>query len=369
MELNENYDKVIRVIKREEERAEKDYFDNVEVFFSTNKLSYTDIIKVCIEWKSNYLKNSNSKYFILKQYLNKDEFSFAKKSEVVYQEFLIFINGLYPKGKVLDKNMLDCLAEDIYTYKKSELYYFAGNKLIDLVNSNNKTQLKLPPIENFEQDIFNQLIESLNKKEELLNKGESIFDKHIASYEKTLADKDTENNEQFKLIQNLKRQLSDVNFEIDGLKFSNSLLLEEIKRVDYIPVQQFDVLFWGDNYPALKVLFDFLQKMNMIDFNWSYFSNLMCVGNNECFNLNTTTISKADIGYLIYKIKPFFKHEYSNSTSKYSSWLFRKLFIDNSQIDNNYIKKYVRGYKSGKNPLKNKNIIDNLCEKISLRYN
>ncbi|TDS13553.1 hypothetical protein DFQ03_2846 [Maribacter caenipelagi] len=123
-----------------------------------------------------------------------------------------------------------------------------------------------------------------------------------------------------------------------------------VREVDYVYVNQFDKLLWGDNYPSLKVFFDYLQKMNCLNINWSHFTNLMNYGNTEVINLNTGVLSKQDLGYLFYTIKPFFLSEFNNTVKRYIAIIKRKFLLNGKVLDDNFLTKRICGYKKSDIP-------------------
>ena len=142
-----------------------------------------------------------------------------------------------------------------------------------------------------------------------------------------------------------------------------------VREVDYVYVNQFDKLLWGDNYPALKVLFRYLQEMNALSVNWSYFASKMDYGNMDSINLNTKILSKQDIGYLLAKIKPFFLDEFTGKASRYHAIIGRKFTIDSIPLESSFFKKYLRKYNSGKIPDNLKmSEIDKLALDITIKY-
>lgn len=151
--------------------------------------------------------------------------------------------------------------------------------------------------------------------------------------------------------------------------FTEAQFSQLIKEKDYVYVTQFDKLLWGDNYPALKVLFRYLQQMNTLSVNWSYFASVMDYGNMKPINLNTYVLAKQDLGYLLAKIKPFFLDEFTGKPSRYHAIIERKFTIDGNSLDRSFFKKYLRQYNSGKLPdnLKMKEI-DKLVIDIADKY-
>ncbi|WP_282123602.1 hypothetical protein [Algibacter mikhailovii] len=377
MELKINYEEIIELINKKEAQAIKDFRDEKEAYYKNEDLTIEDLLKNCVNWKFEFISNKNSRYFILKEYLSKHGFDlrFGYNQEVKH-EFYIFLNGLYQIDKTIEGNLLDEMAADSYNYKKSELNYFAVNELIEIINNNNNTQIKLPPVENFEIDLLNQLLSEYKRCEASTKEWELLCDKHKSYYDKIIQESNERYFEQIEKFNTVDSKLREVEWQLGDLKADlkftnnyNEILKNEISRFDYLPVSQFDNLYWGNNYPALKALFNFLQKMKIVDFNWSHFANLMCVTNSQPFNLSIESTSKSDIGYLLHCIKGFFVKEFNSSNSVYHKWIEKKIYVDNQPATyGKYIKKYVRGYNKPKNELKHKSLIDDLCAKIENRY-
>ncbi|MCM4153532.1 hypothetical protein DHD05_18210 [Arenibacter sp. N53] len=175
--------------------------------------------------------------------------------------------------------------------------------------------------------------------------------------------------ESYKEYLDLKGEKEMAERKVQNLTSENKIMSKFLARRDYIYVTQFNELYWGDNYPALKVLFDFLQKMSCLEIGWSYFCHNMCLGNKEPINLNTTMLNKKELGYLLSQIKRFFSTEIQGSLPKYKTWLQEKISIDNCLINEDFIKNYLRDYNRGKKMVsKNTQEIDLIILKISDRY-
>lgn len=165
-------------------------------------------------------------------------------------------------------------------------------------------------------------------------------------------------------------KLPDIIDTIDVLKATNKVLNMQLTQVTNAPVNQFNTLYWGDNYPALKVLFDYLQKMNCLDINWSYFAKCMCKGDNEKINLKSYTLTKNDFGYLLALIRKYFLNQYIVNDKNYEEIILRKFTIDKEPITANFFRKNIRlyiGAKSIPTTLK-KDELDDLSSQISNRY-
>ena len=90
--------------------------------------------------------------------------------------------------------------------------------------------------------------------------------------------------------------------------------------------------------------------MNCLSINWSHFANLMNYGNTEVINLNTGVLSKQDLGYLFYTIKPFFLSEFNNTVKRYIAIVKRKFLIDGDELDDHFLNKRIRSYKKSAIP-------------------
>ncbi|MCM4162985.1 MULTISPECIES: hypothetical protein [unclassified Arenibacter] len=222
-------------------------------------------------------------------------------------------------------------------------------------------------LEGFEKAVrelaISAVTEDLNAKIQEAKDIIEILNKRIASL-------DNECKGYLKEKLSMKRAKEDAEEELQDLTIENKIMQKELDKRDYVYVKQFNNLYWGDNYPALKVLFDFLQKMSCLDINWSYFCFNMCLENSEAINLKTTMLYKKEIGYLLAHIRKFFNTEIKGSSTTYKSWLQEKILIDNLEVEDDFIKKYVRNYKTG-TPLQSDKveIIDGLMLKIAERYN
>ncbi|KSA14184.1 hypothetical protein [Maribacter dokdonensis] len=150
-------------------------------------------------------------------------------------------------------------------------------------------------------------------------------------------------DEVLSIIRKLKDTLKDSNFH----KKQYETLVREI---DYVPVNQFKKLMWGDNYPSLKALFDYLQKMNCININWSCFADYMDYYSLNKINLQSIVLTKNDLGFILAKIEPFFLEEFKGKKSKYHNSIARKFTIDNVQINTYFKENYIRSYKTGSVP-------------------
>ena len=318
------------------------------------------IYKLLINWKSDYLNCLASEFYFVKKFSNGSIFHKLKGSvhHKVAKVALDLFNN-YKKHPFYNRDTFIVeFCDEAYHCIKAEGLYKLANEFIFLINEDIEGTFKLPAIENFEVDMFS-LFENQGKR--LIGEINDVRDEKL-KLESKLIDKKSK-------ISTLKRNISSLQNKIDFKENHIKILNNENSKKDFTPVTQFNELYWGDNYPALKVLFDFLQKNNVLQENWSYFASQMSIQNLEPINLNTGILGKKEIGYLLEKIKPFFLSEYRNRKNRYLDVLNRKFYIDFKPIDLNFQKNYIRDYKNTNNWLKTKNEIDNLCHIIANRYN
>ena len=159
-----------------------------------------------------------------------------------------------------------------------------------------------------------------------------------------------------------------IEIKLKSSKNYSEILKNEAQKKDYLINPQFNNLFWGDNYPALKVFYNFLIINQIYSYGWSYFALQMSLGNLEVIQLYTGNYTKRELGYLLYQIQPFFSHDYKNTQKRYLEVIKRKFAIDDELINDTFCKNNIRGYKKSKEVIKSKEEIDFLCSNIALRY-
>ena len=224
---------------------------------------------------------------------------------------------------------------------------------------NSALEADLKEQRNLNQDILASWNKSLDELQSALSKTFNLEDL-ITQIKAEL--EISESKDILLCITNLKEYIRDIEFY--KTEFHNLA-----NQKDYVYVSQFDKLLWGDNYPALKVLFRYLQQMNALSVNWSYFASKMDYGNMDSINLKTKILSKQDLGYLLAKIKPFFLNEFNGKPSRYHAIIARKFTIDSIPLESAFFKKYLRMYNSGKIPDNLKmSEIDKLALDITIKY-
>lgn len=363
------YKDLYTVFKEEEQRGYEKYLEERKTYFTTGNLTEEFYIETIFIWKKNYYEVAlNSKYNVIKQYLSANSLGLIAKDKSSLDRFNTFINTIYRSSLLNDVNVEEVLRQDVNAYIKAYYFFIEIDKLIELYNNDLKIKNKIPSKNNFEIGLLkNQreiISDQLSYIKILQDRCEKLIDK-----EKKELNKESENNDQLrkeiskleKVIEALEDDLSEKEAYCNVVKD-----LYAYKKPD--PVNQFNKLYWGDNYPALKVFYDFLLRHNMIDFGWSYFSNIMSIGNNEPFCLECGKFTQNDVGYLLDRIKPFFLSEYSRPKSNYTDFLVNKLYVDYKVFNEAFANKYVRGYNKDKTKLSNQKIIDNLCTDIKAKY-
>ena len=334
--------------------------------------------KTIIKWKQDYLKNQNSEYFVIKKlvedFSDSDSDVFFKNNDEIFAHISIsFFRYKANRSKPLE-NFYNNFELEIEKCVRYEYLYNMITPIITHINNLNEISFKLPKVEDFEYKTVKLLIEGISEFESYKIDSKEIYDEKIKQIEdinkkyvdRYKIDLDLKTKEVYSLEEKLDKEVK-INRKN---KFLVEYANESMEKANWTPVVQFNNLYWGDNYPALKVLFDFLQKNKTLDVNWSYFSNMMSVGNEEVINMKSTeSLSMMNIGYLLFSIKDFFLPNYRLKRSEYNKWLLKKISINNWQITDTFIRKDIRGYKTGNNPLKNTEIIHNLCLDISSRYN
>lgn len=343
--------------------AEKEYQQIIKELVEKNDLF--EIYKIIINTKAVFLKAKSSDYFILSKYyyniFSKNEYE--KIAKIALTFFITFKeNSIYGFNEFKDE-----FSNEVYEFKKSEILYNACLYIIKIVNKDVSHSIKLPSIENFELESFKMLIENkkenikIHKKELELNK--KYYTNQIDNYV-SLLKKESENVNSEKVF--------DLENKVANYEIENKLLKEQYEHlVDYnlkrepVYIQQFDKTVWGDNYPALKVLYNFLFYHFEIRFNWSFFANMMTVENKEVINLNLKTFTKGETGFFIFKLKEFYLTYINNN---YNKWLSEKITINEKVINKSFYDVRVRNTSNDLPNQVNIKLIENLHADIVTSY-
>ena len=194
--------------------------------------------------------------------------------------------------------------------------------MINNINNNDNINFKFPNINNFEVDtfdkIYNNNITLTNEYNQLLAKYKSDLQDLLEQSQKNklshnndikISDLKSEVSKLEEKNLNLKHKVSDLKIDLKYEKAASEILKKEAVKKDYFSNPQFNNLYWGDNYPALKVLFEFLQVNQIYKYSWSHFASQMSIGDLTVIQFYTGNINKAELGYLFYQIKSFFSLE------------------------------------------------------------
>ncbi|QXP72127.1 hypothetical protein H0I29_08705 [Polaribacter sp. R2A056_3_33] len=358
---------IYKATDKAKEDAEKDNYLAIEKIKEENDISL--INKRILLWKTNFLKAKSSDYFLFSKYFNKF-FSTSEEerlSKIALVFFTVFKENTFYTFEEFQKN----LCEEIYIYKKCELQYEFGLNLIEAANRDASNIIKLPPIENFELDSFKQLLELNNK----CTKREAIIEEHYKAEAKRITLLlDNANKKYIKEINvledevcELKDVLSNHKFDLDFLKKQNKELIEYNLKREPVYVMQFDNTVWGDNYPALKILYKFLFEYYSIGFNWSFFAYIMTNESKDVMNLGLIkgSFNKAETGYLLFKIQIFFNNSISLN---YFDWLSKKITINNNKILKKFYSDYIRNSKVDLTNLIRVKLMDDLYDSLKKSY-
>ena len=331
----------------------------------TKKKDENSFLRLIINARINYLKSTTSIYAIILSndiILDKD-----KKLELIVEYFKR--TSLYNLNR---EKSVEVFKNEVAEWKYCTALYNLVCSIIPAVNNDFSHTFKFPQIENFEVDCLNQLLSDNEKINAAYNDLEKIYkdkiDDHF-NYEKKLSNDLSELKSKIFKLENENRDVKHEN-ELPENKY-NFINEHFLKNKEALYVYQFDNLIWGDNYPALKVLYTFFHLNKMIDFNWSTFCNYMQFENSHCFNINTRKPNylRKDLGYLFYRLHQFFISTSITNKQDYKKWLSNKLYINDKFFSLKMADKYVRGYDSDPTELNQKKAIDSLILDIKKRYN
>jgi hypothetical protein len=367
-----------RSLKLAEVDAEKESKNTIEIIKKNNDLN--QLYKFIIECKVNFLKSKTSDYSIL----HKSYGSFLRRmngddSEKVAKVTLLFFI-IFKIDLLFDfENFNRQITEEVYNYKKYEILYLSCINLIDYFNNDLNIPIKFPSIDNFEINSYQELYLQKNDISVKFDELVKLFDEKVTNLiEEKFSVSEKLNGKIFELekklslldsnIYDLKCENSEMKLNLKFCRNYSEILKKKVTEKDYILNPQFVNLYWGDNYPALKVLFDFLQKNIIYQNSWSYFAQQMSIGDVSVIQFYTGNYNKREIGYIFYKMKPFFSSEFKNTQKRFLIFIRKKFAVDETFIDDNFCKNNIRSYNKSKDVIKPKHEIDFLCANIASRY-
>jgi hypothetical protein len=374
-------EKLSKLIESSLKKSDIDATFEINTFYKevSNNIKSDLFYKKIIEWKTKFIKSKSSIYYVLSQ--NRSiHFDFGTSdSERISKLTLIYFLNFHNTKTFNFELLCEAISEEVYEFHKYKKLHLSISNMITTINMNEGVEFKFPKIDDFETTAFTKMFQYQNELyhnyKNLLSKYEKevknlIEEKHSISTE--LINKEFELNKKIRSInsklEKKKRKTTELSNKVENLKNYLELLKIEIAKKDYFSNPQFSNLYWGDNYPALKVFFEFLQVNQIYQYSWSHFASQMSIGDLTIIQFHTGNINKTELGYLFYQIKSFFSLEYKNTNIRYLDFLKRKFAIDDKFIDDTYCKNNIRNYKKSKYSIKTKEELDFLCSNIASRY-
>lgn len=364
---NNYYNDILNSLHNAKKSAEIEVENEINSIEELSKKDPLEIYGRIIKWKQEFFSSKCCLYSIARENLPLLTKLSNPNSEENIAKFISdnLWNYFNSKGLGLKTQKIKNFEVDTHNYIKYEILYNKSILLINILNNNHEIDFKFPLIDDFEYAVFKKI---KNANQYLTDSNKELIDKYKDELNKIgqLQSKNSELKSQLELLktetQSLLNQLKSKDNLLDLIK--NTLYNYEQK-----PIYQFSNLVWGDNYPALEVLYNFFVEKCGLEYTWSLFSLCMSVNNEQKFNINSNTFTREDIGYLFHKIKEFFIKEIHPTKDVYNDWILSKISIDNKSIDQSFAKKFIRPYKTGKSySLSNEDIINNLYDNIKDRY-
>lgn len=369
------------------ERDKETYFKGLDGISFTLKI---------LEFRTNYLKKSNSVYHFFSKFYNQRAIFFNVKLKDEENDFILKVLRYFYNPNSLDEDIIRNFREEIIECEILEFKKQLVNNLVNTVNSDISHKIKLPKFEGFDNTLYEELY---NSYYDLLNKNNKAEDDLFRLKQIELDLKYT--NELLELDKkNLQEDKEDINYRLNKYKIENEENFEnhikfkskyeaikkinenlkyELSRTGNYYVNQFDNLLWGDNYPAMKVLFNFLKDRSLFKYNWSYFCQLMNRHDPNPIELSLNNYTNTYRGVLFKKLYTFFEVSFPYEED-YKVWIIKKIKIpksDDKRVSNVIDKKFfTKYYRSNKGSAPNTNSlsknqekeINTLIEDIKSRY-
>ncbi|TYC14795.1 hypothetical protein ES677_05290 [Bizionia gelidisalsuginis] len=334
--------------------------------------------KIFFDVKKKYLQSMDSKYTIFDRYISNYlmQYEFGKSKQ--YMDSALSLFDMIVKAPSFSER-IEKFSSGYRIYKTEELRYKAFKKLIDQHNSSclDKSK-KYPDFDNFEIGI---LID-YNKK----NKSQSVLIQYLEStteQNRTLIEEIKKkeallSKELNKTLDELflkERVFRDLKHQNDLSQNQNDMFRAYLPTIESSNVDQFNNLVWGDNYPALKVFFNFLKKNDMVYLGWSVFANSMSENNSNTIHISNGKFTNDELGYLLYHLRLFFTNKISKTVKEYKEWLKQKFYIEGVQIEDSFFNKHVRKFEIKQNKqtqkkdlINNRNTLETLIMNIRNAY-
>ncbi|WP_055436946.1 hypothetical protein [Lacinutrix algicola] len=343
MEISEKYriiteaeDEVIAEVDQELKIWGKSVF--AKELFKDDKIEF---IKLFFEVRKNYINNFQSDFILYDKYIancfiQNTIFKTSTQLDTAMSLFDLIVSAPTFEDKII------LFKIDYKLFKTHELRFLFFEKLIDEVNTTviDKSE-RLPEFKNFEIGVLLDFNEKLLNSKEYIKKNVGFIkelDTEIKEFYKETSRKDKE-------IGLKSDQLFELEYEVNFLRNKNETLKNYYETVAPIPVNQFNSFVWGDNYPALKVFFDFLKKNKMTYLGWSHFASLMEESNLEPIDIQSVSFSKDELGFLFYHLKDFFKISIRKNSKDYKKWIKQKFYVDGLILEDSFFSKNFRSFK------------------------
>lgn len=338
----------------------------VYLFFNIKKKYNEQLIKPIASYET-LIKGNDNKFPIL-------------FNETNLNRILTIFHSIFHYTKVDDR--INLFKKSFFEFKIAKSKYLLLKHLIEEMNENVLSpKNRLPDFDTFEISI----LQTLKDKIEIAYKSNDSYRKHLEESQISLEKSKSDNKERLQLIQRLDNDLSivnraksDVEMELKIAKNQFEIIKNHIPVLESSNVIQFDNTYWGDNYPALKVFFNFLNNRGITCLNWSLFASQMCIDDNNPIDLTLNDFSKKDYGFMFYLLKEFFVFDIKKDRSSYDRFLNLKFRINGHKFKKNDISKFVRNYgidisEIGKieqecSELKNQKMIEKLYLDIKTRF-
>ena len=261
-------------------------------------------------------------------------------------KILTIFDSIFKHSKKEDR--INLFKKSFFEFKLAKSKYHLLKQLLLTVNENViNPKDRLPNFDTFEVSTLHHYKEQTKIASKLNDNYEDQISNLLSRNKESIQELRELNQEILKLEKKYYKadtELSEVKSELKTTKNQYQIIKNYIPVLESSNVIQFDITYWGDNYPALKVFFNFLIERKISYLNWSLFASLMCKGNEDPIDFTFNDFSKKDYGYMFYLLKEFFVFEIRKDRSSFNDFLNFKFRINGSKFKKNDISKFVRNY-------------------------
>jgi hypothetical protein len=143
-------------------------------------------------------------------------------------------------------------------------------------------------------------------------------------------------------VDNLKTNLRSLENDLNRSKEHVEILKSSIDKYYFSTQTLLQDTFFGDNQPLVFALYNFLKRMNCLDYSWSYFYNCFVIGNKEVINLRNNQPNYF-FGNLFWEISFLLKPEYKSESKEFFN---SKFYIDEKPLKDSFFRNYYRSFKN-----------------------